>query len=113
MGALSDQLLNGGCALHVETIHGETITVLTGKLAGQNFTAVRETDNDAILTSEVTIDPRAKRILRFRDANAPALGAQDRLRTGDGKVWKAVRRPDSGYLTTDYELVEVVPGKDQ
>jgi hypothetical protein len=98
--------------LHVESIHGETIEVLSGSLAGQKFTGVRETESDQVFSSELGIDPRAKRIIRFREGHAPELGSQDRIRTSDGKTWTAVRQPESAYLTVDFELIENVAGKD-
>jgi hypothetical protein len=112
MGSLSDTLLADGCALHIESIHGEPIKILSGSDAGKPFVAVRETESDEILASELGIDPRAKRILRFRAGQVPNLGSQDLIETDDGKKWKTIRRPDTGYLTVDFELVEIVAGKD-
>ena len=107
MPALSDTLLAGGCALHVEAIHGEPVVVLSGLDAGQTFTAVRENTSDLAVTFEgLGADLRAHRLLRFRNA-VPRLAPTDRLRTADGKTWTAVRAPQDGYLTTDFELTEV------
>ena len=105
----TDEMLDDGCALHVEEAHGETIKVLSGAEAGKTFTAIRENEADAVLNSETgSIDPRAKRCLRFRDsAGVPKLSAQDIIQTGDGKKWRAVKNPQSGYLTTDFDLVEI------
>lgn len=105
-------MLAGGCALHVEAIHGEPIFILTGLDAGRTFIGVRESEADMILTSELGPDPRAKRMLRFRDGAVPRLSLNDKLRTEDGKIWTAVRRPDDGFLTVDFELIEIVQGKD-
>ena len=112
MASLSDTLLDSGCALHIEAAHGESIKVLSGVEAGKTFTAVRETEMDAILTTDLGMDPRAKRIIRFRDSGTvPRLGGQDIVQTDDGRKWHAVQNPQAGYLTTDFELVEII-GKD-
>lgn len=109
MPSLSDKMLAGGCALHVEAVHGEPILILTGLDAGKTFTAVRENESDMLLATDLGADTRAKRIMRFRDGQpVPRLGSQDTLKTEDGKKWTAVRRPDDGYLTTDFELIEVI-----
>ena len=105
-------MLAGGCAIHVESVHGERITVLTGASAGQVFVGVREVEQDEILDGMLGIDPRAKRVIRFRRPLVPNLESQDTIQTDDNRIWKAVRRPDSSYLTTDFELIEVVNGND-
>ena len=111
--SLSDKMLASGCALHVEAIHGETILILTGPDAGKPFTAVRETEQDMLLTTDIGADPRAKRMLRFRDIPVmPVITSQTRIKTEDGRIWTAVRNPNDGFLSTDYELTEVVSGKD-
>ena len=117
--ALSDTLLAGGCALHIEAVHGEWVTVVSGPSAGQRFSAVRENASDVVLDEAGQTDVRAKRVIRFRDASAgspqgvPQLGSQDILQTADGKQWHAVKSPQDGYLSTDFELVEIIAGKDQ
>jgi hypothetical protein len=110
--SLSDQMLAGGCASHVEAVHGEPVTVLSGPDAGKTFTAVRETEADLIVTTDLSEDPRAKNVIRFRDGNVPRIIGQCVLKTSDGKKWHAVKAPQDGYLTTDFELREIVPGKD-
>ena len=106
---LSDAMLDAGCALHLEAAHGETITVLSGMDAGKPFVAIRETEADAVLNAETgNLDPRAKRCLRFRDSTGvPRLAAQDIIQTNDGKRWRAVKNPLSGFLTTDFDLIEI------
>lgn len=106
-------MLSGGAAVHVESLHGETITVLSGADAGKSFTAVNETEQDVVFEEQLGMDPRAKRVLRFRVGGLiPNLTSQDRIQTDDGRIWIAIRRPDSGYLTIDFELSEWVAGKD-
>lgn len=111
--SLSDKMLAGGCALHVEALHGDVILILDGPDAGKNFVAVREIEQDMILNTDLGADPRAKRMLRFRDViPLPRINSQTRIKTEDGKIWTAVRNPGDGFLTVDYELTEVVSGKD-
>lgn len=104
----SDTMLDAGCALHVEAAHGETIKVLSGSDGGNSFIAVRETEQDMVLSGDFHPDPRAKRCLRFRDSTGvPNLSPTDQIQTADGKKWLAVKNPQSGYLTTDFDLVEI------
>lgn len=107
-------MLDAGCALHVEAAHGEVITVLSGADAGKKFTAVRETEQDITLNSDFSPDPRAKRCLRFRDSSGvPNLNPTDKIQTADGKKWNAVKNPQSGFLTTDFELIEITKKDNQ
>lgn len=111
--SISDKMLASGCALHVEAIHGESILILDGIDAWKNFVAVRETEQDMVINSDLGADPRAKRMLRFRDIiPLPRINSQTRIQTEDRKIWTAVRNPGDGFLTVDYELTEVVSGKD-
>ena len=105
---LSDIMLAGGCALHIEAIHGELVSILSGLDSGLSFMAVRENSQDIVLNDSGSLDPRAKRIIRFRDGNVPRLNAQDIVKTEDGKRWHAVKNPQAGYLTNDFELVEII-----
>lgn len=101
-------MLAGGTRL-VEALHGEVITVLSGVNAGQKFTAVRETQADQILITDLGQDGRAKRVMRFREGGpVPVLAPADKIATDDGKTWTAVRAPQDGYQTTDFELTEVL-----
>lgn len=109
MGSLSDTMLGNSCAPLLESVHGETIIVLTGIDAGKKFTAINEIEQDIVLESDLMRDPRGKRVLRFRNVagNVPQLTKLDRLQTADGRKWAAVRRPLSSYLTVDFELAEI------
>lgn len=112
--ALSDVMLaDGGCAEHIEAWHGETIFVVSGTDAGKTFTAVKEIEPDIILETDLGIDPRGKRVIRFRETQQiPNLASQDVVRTADGKTWNAVRKPGNQFLTVDFELKEIVNGLD-
>jgi len=105
-------MLASGCAAHVAAIHGESVKVLSGPDAGQWFVAVREIESDQILSTDLGDDPRAKIFLRFMEDSTPQLGMTGRVQTEDGRKWTAIRRQEAGFLTTDYELTEIVPGKD-
>ncbi len=109
MGSLSDTMLQTGMMPCLESVHGETILVLSGDDAGKSFTAINEIEPDINLESELLVDPRAKRILRFTDrpGNVPQLKKLDKFKTSDGKVWTATLRPGSAYLSVDFELAEV------
>lgn len=104
-------MLDSGCARHVEAAHGESILILSGAEINNTFTCVREVEQDIVINSELGEDRRAKIIIRFRSP-VPNIGAQDILQTADGKKWNAVRAPQDGYLTNDFELREIVDGTD-
>jgi len=110
----SDTLLDLGCARQVEAVHGEVVTVMSGVDAGKTFTAVRETEDDLTVNLETGgTDPRSRRVLRFRTSGAvPRLSSQDTIKTASGDLWRAIQAPRSGYLTTDFELIEILAGKD-
>ncbi len=112
MPALSDTLLAGGCARHIEAIHGELVEVLDGPDAGKKFMAVREVESDQMLVTELGADPRAKIVIRFIDGTEPPLGMNGKVKTDDGRQWTAVRRQEGAFLTQDYELTEITD-KDQ
>ena len=113
MPALSDNLLAGGCASHIEAVHGEPVLILSGPDAGRTFIGVRENASDVVVDENLNPDPRAKRLIRFRDGSVPKLSSQDIVQTADGKKWYAVKYPQDGYLSSDFELVEIISGKDQ
>jgi len=109
MPSLSDTMLSSSCAPLLESVHGETVTVLTGVDAGCKFNAINEIEQDIVLESDLLRDPRGKRVLRFRDVfgNVPRLSKLDKIETQDGRRWTATRRPLSAYLTVDFELAEI------
>jgi hypothetical protein len=107
MRAIGDLMLSGGCVVLVESLHGETVIVLSGDDAGKTFICVRENESDVIFQEELGMDPRAKRVIRFRSGHIPKIRSQERIQTEDGKIWVAARRSDSGYLTADFDLIEI------
>ena len=112
--SLSDSMLDLGCARQVEAVHSEVITVMSGMDAGKTFLPVRETEDDITVNMETGgTDPRSRRVLRFRTSGAvPRLSSQDVIKTASGDLWRAIRAPRSGYLTTDFELIEIIARKD-
>jgi hypothetical protein len=114
MGGLSDAMLSASAAPLLENIHAETIKVLTGADAGKTFLGILEHEPDIQLETSLIVDPRAKRVLRFRNVpgNVPNLKKLDRLQTEDGKTYTATVRPGAAYLFVDFELAEVAKGID-
>lgn len=113
MGGLSDQLLSVGCVQHVEFLHGEQVQILTGPDAGKFFGATLEAEPSAVLDAELGPDVRSKWVIHFDTTKLlPNLRSQDRLKDSNGKVWKVVTYQPGSYLTTDFEIIEVVPGVD-
>ncbi len=112
MGGLSDTLLARGCASHIEVIHGEAVEILSGPDAGKKFAGVVEVLPDLILEGELGGDPRSKTVVRFRNESVPNLASQGQVKTADGRKWNAIRQDFGSFLTTDFELKEIVPGLD-
>ncbi len=94
------------CVDGLQTVHGETVRVLSGPEAGKDFKCIIEVETDLNIDSEMGQDVRGKRIARFRTPpshnNKPFV-----MRTDDGRQWKATRQPGQAHLTTDFELVEI------
>lgn len=114
MPSISDTALDAGCVTHIGAVHGLSIKILDGPDAGKTFWAnVVETEQDIVLNSDLSEDRRAKRIIRFQDSKGvPNILNQGKVEI-DGKQWTAVRNPGDGYLTTDFELKQIVQGKDE
>jgi hypothetical protein len=107
MPSIADLMLSAGCVQLLHEAHAETVKVLSGADAGKTFRAIKEVEQDVVLTSELQQDRRPRRILRFLPSSAPNLSAQDVLQTEDGMRWNAVVMPETAYLTTDFELVAI------
>lgn len=105
-------MLSGGAALSIEAVHGESVEILTGGDAGKKFIGVVEIESDAVVSTDLGIDPRSRRVIRFRIGHAPQPVQQGRIRTADGRLWKITKSMQDSYLTSDYDMIEVVAGKD-
>lgn len=112
MSSISERLLARGASANIEALHGERIDVLTGQDIGLSFRGVVEIETDVRLGSDLSDDPRGKRVVRFRNGSVPRLSAHDRIRTEDGKTWNAIKQNFGSFLTTEFELREIVAGKD-
>lgn len=111
MGAISERMLARGCVRNIERVHGEQVKILSGLDAGKSFTAVVEIEQDLVLGDDgLGNDPRAKVMCRF--SVAPNIDSQDVVQTADGKKWNAIKRDFSDFLTTDFELMEIISAKD-
>jgi len=107
---MSDTMLKGGCAPHINAVHSEWITVTSGLDAGKKFLAVVEVDADAMLAESMAVskgDRRARKQMRFMEDNpVPSLPPQTTVKTEDGKTWHVVDDPQNGYLSTDFQILE-------
>jgi len=106
-------MLDSGCVTHIGAVHGINVKILTGPDAGKIFLAnTVETVQDIVMTSDLGSDTRAKRVIRFQDSRGlPQINSQATIEI-DGQRWTAVLNPGDGYLTTDFELKQIVEGKD-
>jgi len=105
MSSLAEKMLRRGCAKVIDAVHGEVIRVLSGTDAGKDFYGVVEVSNDLVMSDGVS-DVRARIMLHFSSL-APSIGKEAIVRTGDGKRWRAIRSPQNGFLSEDFELVEM------
>ena len=111
MPSASDKMLSGGLVPLIQSVHGESIVVMSGTDQGKTFPCVREVEQDIVLDAQLGEDRRSKHVVRFMYA-IPNLESQDIVKTDDGSLWHCVRNPQDGYLSTDFELKEIVNGKD-
>lgn len=113
MASVADRMLRDGCVRQISAIQGEDVKILSGPMAGQTVRAnIIETTSDAILATDFGEDARGKRIIRFEDCLVPEVISQMFIQKSDGTKWKAERAPQDGYLTTDFELMQIVKDKD-
>lgn len=115
MPPLSDIMLAAGCVKHIGVFHGETITVLEGPDQGKTFAAnIVETQSDQMLVTD-TQDTDARPVVMLRFDNAlpvPNITQPTKIQRYDGTIWTATKEDYSAYLTTDFKLIEFVPGLD-
>ena len=104
MSSLAEKMLRRGCVKLVDAVHGEVIRVLSGADAGKDFFGVVEVTNDLVMSEGVS-DIRARILLRF-SGTVPSMAKEGLIRTADGKRWRAIRAPQNGYLSDDFELIE-------
>ena len=102
--SLSEKMLRRGCAKLIDAVHGEAIRILSGPDAGKDFFGVVELTNDLVMTDGVS-DVRARINLHF-SGTVPNISKEAMIRTADGKRWRAIRNPQNGFLSEDFELVE-------
>ena len=99
----------GGAGLPcISSMHGELILVLTGNNANQTFRAIIGIEQDVVITVDLGENPRGRRVMRFIGA-VPDVSSQDSVQTGDGRKWKLTKSEFSGYLTTDFDMTEILP----
>jgi hypothetical protein len=113
MSSIADILTKASALPSLFAVHGETVSILSGLDVGKKFTAIQETGQDILIDEPFGSDRRGKRFLRFRDGAAkPRLADGDIIQTADGTRWRAVKAPQDGHQTTDYELSQIT-AKDQ
>jgi hypothetical protein len=99
-------MLAGGLIPALDAVHGEPVSIITGATKGQSFRAVIEVEQDIQVGQDFGVNPRGKRVCRII-GTVPGFGSQDEVQTQDGRKWTLVKESFSGYLTNDYEMVEV------
>ena len=107
-------MLRGSLPL-LDAVHGEPIFILSGADQGKTFTGRIIFEADFVLDDDLSRDNRGRRKLSFSDGmptpRIRAVGEQ--IQQANGKKWRVVANPRSDYLDTDFELQELIPGKDQ
>jgi hypothetical protein len=107
MLGLSDRMLGGAGLPCISSVHGEPILVLSGANANQTFRALVGIENDVLISSDLGENPRGQRMMRFVGA-VPVVNSQDQVQTADGRKWTLTRDKFNAYLTTDFEMTEVL-----
>ena len=106
-------MLAAGVGTLVPTLHGETVTMLSGPDAGRTYTAVIEIVPDLTLDpSSLGMDRRAKRKISFFSA-APKVNGKTKIQDSGGNRFTVIDDPQNSYLATEFELQEIVSGIDQ
>ena len=113
MGSLSDTLLGSAAMPNLDAVHSEPIKILDGVDAGKIMYGILSNEPDANVSSEtLDLDPRQKTICRFtlRPGNIPSVNTKRlvKIQTQDGKRWAATKQDFSAYLSTDFELVQII-----
>jgi hypothetical protein len=105
-------MLGSGFGL-TQSVHGETVTILTGTEAGKTYTATILVAPDVSFEGLVTEDRREKCVAHFPDDAFPAVTeGQGTMKDSGGTVWKFVKRTNNPLDTTvDFEVMKVLPNK--
>ncbi len=99
----------------LESVHGEPVLILDGVDAGKTFIGIMANEADVMLNSELLSDPRGRQMIRFTDrpGNVPSVNTKRLVKVQiNGKKYAATKQDFSAYLSVDFELTEIVPGKD-
>lgn len=109
MSSLSSQFLGKGFSL-IQSVHGEQIQILTGKLAGQYFTGTILVSSEVVMTDETGDDLREKCTVHFPDSNWPdVVERTDTMQDGIGQTWKFIKRINNPQdQTVDFDIVKVL-----
>lgn len=100
---------------NLDAVHSERVMVLDGVDAGKFFNGITDNVSDTILNSELLTDPRGRKMIRFTDkpGNVPSVNTKRLVKIlMDGKTYVATKQDFSAYLSVDFELTEIVAGKD-
>jgi hypothetical protein len=110
--SLADRHLTAVAVTHIGRLHGDVVEVLEGPDAGKCFNyAVVEVEQDRVIETETGIDSRAARFIRFTPGQVPTINGPTRIRI-EGKTFSINRIASGSFITTDFEMTEIVAGKD-
>ena len=113
MPSISNLMMAAGFG-SIQAIHGESVLILTGPDAGKRYTGVILTQSVVSITDELGTDSREKVTCSFPISSCPALDMGGQIQDSSAQVWRVVNRVDNpADITTDFELIKIVTGKDQ
>jgi hypothetical protein len=93
----------------LKEVFPDSVEILSGADAGRRFTAITEEIQDVSMDGS---DTRIRRVIRFSLAASPTVSKATMIKTEDGKKWRLTKMIGDERHSNNYEMVEVVTGKD-
>jgi len=110
--SLGDEIIRRAAPAY-NFVHADTWTIVSGTNAGETFEGDAQTEAPLVLDTDLGSDGREKTVL-YVDRPAPTL-TRSMIISGKGYNWRVVGDIDDNPFNdrVKFEIVKVVPGKDQ
>ncbi|MDE2099880.1 MAG: hypothetical protein KGL39_21685 [Patescibacteria group bacterium] len=108
MGAISDQMMQDGLQPFFD-VHGQKITVTSGRDVGKPFLATILVAGDIELNGEVVKDNREKSVAIFNQLSWPSNSyPSDMFKDESGQKWKFGKRTNNPVdQTVEFEIIKI------